>query len=111
MANSVDPDLDLNCLQRQDITANNKNNCITHSSSWLRQAKKKKKKKKKNALEDAAKCVDSDHLEHEQSTIRVFNLLADSEAPYQSAQMRRVIWAFAVRLCSKTRFRMARTIC
>ena len=35
-------------------------------------------------------------------------LLADSEGPDQTARMRRLIWAFAVRLRPKTLFRMAR---
>ena len=35
-------------------------------------------------------------------------LLAGSEGPDQSARKRRLIRAFAVRICSKTRFRMAR---
>ena len=34
-------------------------------------------------------------------------VLADSEGPDQTARMRRLIWAFAVRICPKTRFRMA----
>ena len=34
-------------------------------------------------------------------------LLADSEGPDQTARMRRLIWAFAVRICQKTRLRMA----
>ena len=34
-------------------------------------------------------------------------LLANSEGPDQTARMRSLIWAFAVRLCSKTRFIMA----
>ena len=38
-------------------------------------------------------------------------LSADSESPDQTARMRRLIWAFAVRICPKTRFRMARPIC
>ena len=32
-------------------------------------------------------------------------LLADSEGPDQTARMRRLIWAFAVRKCPKARFR------
>ena len=35
---------------------------------------------------------------------------ADSEGPDQTARMRRLIWAFAVRICPKTRFRMARPV-
>ena len=34
-------------------------------------------------------------------------LFAGSEGPDQTARMRRLIWAFAVRICSKTRFCMA----
>ena len=37
-------------------------------------------------------------------------LLADSGGPDQTARMRRLIWAFAVRICTKARFRMARPI-
>ena len=33
-------------------------------------------------------------------------LLADSEGPDQTARKRRLIWAFAVRINPKTRFRM-----
>ena len=35
-------------------------------------------------------------------------LLADNEGPNQTARMRRLIWAFVVSLCPKTRFRMER---
>ena len=35
-------------------------------------------------------------------------LLADNEGPDQTARMHRLIWAFAVRISPKTRFRMAR---
>ena len=35
-------------------------------------------------------------------------LLADSEGPDQTARMRRLIWAFAVCICPKTGFHMAR---
>ena len=35
-------------------------------------------------------------------------LLADSESPDQTARMRSLIRAFAVRLCPRARFRMAR---
>ena len=35
-------------------------------------------------------------------------LLADCEGPDQSARMRRLIWAFAIRIFPKTRFRMVR---
>ena len=34
-------------------------------------------------------------------------LLADNEGPDQTARMRRLIWALAVRICPKTLFRMA----
>ena len=37
-------------------------------------------------------------------------LLADSEAPDRNAQMRRLIWAFTVRICPKTRIHMAQPI-
>ena len=35
-------------------------------------------------------------------------LWADREGPDQSARMRRLIWAFAIRIFPKTRFRMVR---
>ena len=38
-------------------------------------------------------------------------LLADSEGPDWTAWIRRLIWAFAIRICPKTRFRMARPKC
>ena len=37
-------------------------------------------------------------------------LLADSEGPDQTAQLSSLIWAFAVRIHAKKRFRMARPI-
>ena len=37
-------------------------------------------------------------------------ILTDSKGPDQTARMRRLIWAFTVRICPKTRFRMARLI-
>ena len=37
-------------------------------------------------------------------------LFADSEGPDQAARMRSLIWAFAVRICPKTCFRMGRPI-
>ena len=66
----------------------------------------------KHCLRTCAKCADSDHPEHAQSLIRVFALhsyilqcpmilLGDSEGPDQPARMRRLIWAFAVRICPK----------
>ena len=60
------------------------------------------------------------HTAHAQSIIRACTLrsyilqysmilLVDSEGPDQTARMRRLIWAFAGRICpEKTRFRMAR---
>ena len=74
--------------------------------------------KQKSAL-NKRKNVDSDQPEHAQSIIRALALhsyimwypvilLADREGPDQTARMRRLIWAFLVRICRKTRFRMAR---
>ena len=37
-------------------------------------------------------------------------LLAGCEGPNQTVRMRRLIWAFAVRICPKTRFRMPESI-
>ena len=37
-------------------------------------------------------------------------LLADSEGPDQTAQMRSLIWAFAVRICPKDTFSQAQSI-
>ena len=37
-------------------------------------------------------------------------LLADSEGLDQTARMRSLIWAFAVRICSNSRFRILRPI-
>ena len=34
-------------------------------------------------------------------------LLEDNEGPDQTARMRRLIWAFVIRIYSQTRFRMA----
>ena len=36
-------------------------------------------------------------------------LFADCEGHYKIALMRKLIWAFAIRISPKTRFRMART--
>ena len=58
---------------------------------------------------------------HAQSIIQAFALhlyilkdrvilLAKSEGPDQTARMRRLVWAFAVRICLKTCFRMSRPI-
>ena len=38
-------------------------------------------------------------------------LFTDSEGPDQTARMRKLIWAFAARICPKTRFRLARPTC
>ena len=62
--------------------------------------------------------LDHDHLVHTQniipyhplSSIRQI-LLAGSGGPDQTVRMHRLIWAFAVRLCPKTRFHLARTKC
>ena len=70
-------------------------------------------------LRTCAKCADSDRPAHAQSIIKAFALhlyilqcsmilLADSEGPDQTARMRRLIWAFAVRICLKTCLRMTR---
>ena len=75
--------------------------------------------KRKKCLRTCAKCADSDHPSHAQSLIRAFALhwnilqhpmiqLVDSKGPYQTARMRRLIWAFTVRICTETYFRMAR---
>ena len=37
-------------------------------------------------------------------------LLADSKGPDQTARLRSLIWAFVVRICPKTRFRLVRPI-
>ena len=37
-------------------------------------------------------------------------LFVDSEGPDQTARMRRLIWALAVRICPKARFRIAQPI-
>ena len=38
--------------------------------------------------------------------LSIHTFLADSEGPDQTARMRSLIWAFAVRKCPKTRFRV-----
>ena len=65
-------------------------------------------------------CVQCAHLHHPaQSFIRAFSLhwnillypmilFAESECPDQTVRMRRLIWAFAVRICPNTCFPMAR---
>ena len=72
-------------------------------------------------LRTCATRADSDHPAHMQSIIRTFSLhsyilwylmllLEDSESPDQTARMRSLIWAFAVHIWSKTRFRIARPV-
>ena len=76
----------------------------------------------KMCLRACAKCTDSDlsrACAKMQSLIQAVALhcnallyprilFVDSECPDQTARMRRLIRAFAVRICPKTRFRMAR---
>ena len=76
-----------------------------------------------------AKCADLDPPTHAQIPLRAFalqtfssrpllaihyvvsnDLLANSEGPDKTARMRRLIWAFTVRIYLKTHFRMARPI-
>ena len=63
----------------------------------------------------------TNHHAHAQSLIRAFALhryilqylmimWADSESPDQTAHLRSLIWAFAIRICPKTRFRLARPL-
>ena len=54
--------------------------------------------------------VSSGHLLHLNILQYPMILLADSVDPDQTARMRRLIWAFAVRICQKMRFRVARPI-
>ena len=74
----------------------------------------------KKSLRVRAICADSDHPPHAQSIIRALLsilyilcypiiLFTDSEGPDQPARMRRLIWAFAVRIWSKTCFRIRRS--
>ena len=74
---------------------------------WPRDAKK--------CLRSCAKCAYSHHLAHAQSLIRAFALhwnilqyqmilFSDNEGPDQAARMRRLIWAFADRICPQTLF-------
>ena len=76
-------------------------------------------KRKKNALEYAQdsqiqifllmRKVSSVHLFSIQTFYRSNDcLLADSEGPDQTARMRSLIWAFVVRICSKTPFLIER---
>ena len=71
--------------------------------------------KRKRAFRHSLKCSETDHPAHAQSITPVFSLhsyilyypmilLADNEGPDQTARMRRLIWAFVVGICPKTRF-------
>ena len=72
--------------------------------------------KRKGVFERAQNAQIQSHPTHAQSLIRIFALhpyillcsiqLADSEGPDKNARMRRLIWAFAVSICSKICFRM-----
>ena len=73
----------------------------------------------KNCLPAITKCAHAHRPAYTQGLIRVFALhwyiqlytmilAADCECPDQTAPMHRLIWAFDVRICPKTRFRMAR---
>ena len=75
-------------------------------------------RKRKQAPSSMRKCADSHHSALAQSLIRAFTLcwnilwypmilFADSVCPDQTAQIRRLILTFAVRICQKTCFRMA----
>ena len=74
----------------------------------------------KKCLQTCAKCADSDHPATAQSIIRAFALhsysvwypimlLADTKSPDQTARMRRLILAFAVRACSEGIFSLGAT--
>ena len=72
-------------------------------------------RKAKTCLRACAKCADSHHPAHAQGFELYILwypmiLLADREGPDQTARMRRLIWALAVRICPKTCFRNARPI-
>ena len=71
-------------------------------------------------LQTCAKCAGSHHPAHAQIVTWSYTLLSyilknpitlltDSESPDQTARMRSLIWAFAVRISPKTRFRMAQS--
>ena len=73
----------------------------------------------KTGIRTRAKCVDSDHPAIAQSFIRAFALhsyilkypiilLANNRDPDLTARMRWLIWTFAVRICQRKRFCMAR---
>ena len=71
----------------------------------------------KKCFRACSKCAES-HPAHAQSLIRAFPprlkypmiLFADSEGPNQIVRMRRLMWAFADRMCPRVRFRMASPI-
>ena len=54
--------------------------------------------------------VSSGHLLSTETFYCNMILFVDRESPDQTARMRRVIWAFAVRICPKTCLHMARLI-
>ena len=58
-----------------------------------------------NCLQTCAKCADLDHPAHAQSIIKAA-LYSNFEGPDQTASMRKLIWAFAVRIYPKKRVRM-----
>ena len=100
-------------IQKILITLNMPTQSKVITSSGPRQAKK--------CLQACAKCAYSRHNAPAQCLIRAFYLhcyilqnpmilAADSEGPDQTARMRSLIWAFALRICPKTRFRVARPI-
>ena len=71
--------------------------------------------KRNSAIENVPQSADSDHPAHAQSIIHAsaldsyilqypMILLADSEGPDQTARMRSLIWAFAVRISPMTSF-------
>ena len=73
----------------------------------------------KTGIRTRAKCADSDHPAIAQSPVRAFALhsyilkypiilLANNRHPDLTARMRWLIWTFAVRICQRKRFCMAR---
>ena len=72
----------------------------------------------KRCLQTCTKSVESGHLAHAQSIIRPLLSISifcsiqlfckRTVKTNQTAQMRRLIWAFAVRICPKSRYRMPR---
>ena len=76
---------------------------------------------RKRALENMQNVSDSEHSAFAQSIIRIFfspilhsiasnEFLEDSDGHDQTAQMRRLIRAFAARICPKPHFRMVQPI-